>query len=374
MWSLARKILVHDRVKFFVAAAGVSVSVLLVLVQVGLYLGFMQNASNLIDRSTADIWVAGEGNENFDFALPFDEALYYRVEGTPGVELAEPMLLAFGQWKMSNGGAVGVQVVGLKENAQLLKPAPIIAGDPGRIAEVDGIIVDKSEFPKLLLERGIGERQEITGVRSRIIGLSQGLRSFTTSPFVFANMDSARAFTRQGPDKLTYALVRVARGARVEDVMARIDAIPGIQAFTKQEFSEHSRTYWSKRTGVGVGFFMTAALGVIIGLVVVGQILYNGTLEHIREYGTLKAMGARNSGIVRVILYQALISAAVGFVMGGVGALLVREGIKAAYLHVVLSPPLLVGTALLTIAMCAVAALLSITKVLRLDPATVFKG
>jgi putative ABC transport system permease protein len=81
--------------------------------------------------------------------------------------------------------------------------------------------------------------------------------------------------------------------------------------------SGRAQHYWSARTGVGAGFFTTAALGVVVGLVVVGQILYNGTLEHLREYGTLKAMGARNSAIVRVIVYQALISAVVGFVLGG---------------------------------------------------------
>src|SRR5690242_18801295 len=97
VWTLARKILLHDRVKFAVAAAGVSISVMLVLVQIGLYLGFMQNASNLIDHSTADVWVMGEGSENFDFSAPIDERAFYRVASTPGVAHAERMLLGFGQ-------------------------------------------------------------------------------------------------------------------------------------------------------------------------------------------------------------------------------------------------------------------------------------
>ena len=145
-------------------------------------------------------------------------------------------------------------------------------------------------------------------------------------------------------------------------------------AYDAPEFSARARRYWSERTGVGVGFFLTAMMGVIVGLVVVGQILYNGTLEHIREYGTMKAMGAENAAIVRVILYQALISAALGLILGGVMALLARTGLRAANLNVVLSPGLLLGTALLTAVMCSLAALLSILKVLRLDPADVFKG
>src|SRR5262249_58857843 len=158
------------------------------------------------------------------------------------------------------------------------------------------------------------------------------------------------------------------------DLRARLAASPNVDAFPSAEMSDRTRAYWSKRTGVGTGFFMTAIMGVIVGLVVVGQILYNGTLEHIKEYGTLKAMGAANGAIVRVILYQALISALVGFIAGGLMALGARAGMAAANLKVALSPGLLRATALPTAAMCTFAAVLSILKVLRLDPAVVFKG
>jgi putative ABC transport system permease protein len=115
-------------------------------------------------------------------------------------------------------------------------------------------------------------------------------------------------------------------------------------------------------------------MGIIVGLVVVGQILYNGTLEHVKEYGTLKAMGAKNGMIVGVILLQAMISAAVGFVVGGGLSFASRAAMRGANLIVALSPQLLAATAVLTALMCGAAAMLSVLKVLRLDPATVFKG
>jgi putative ABC transport system permease protein len=119
---------------------------------------------------------------------------------------------------------------------------------------------------------------------------------------------------------------------------------------------------------------MTAIMGVLVGSVVVGQILYNGTLEHLKEYGTLKAMGVPASGIVKTILYQALLSAAVGYVAGGALAAASRHGMRAANLNLVLSPGLLAATAGITVVMCMAAAVLSVLKVLRLDPASVFKG
>ena len=373
VWMLARKTLLHDRVKFAVASAGVSISVLLVLVQIGLYFGFMQNASNLIDHSRADVWVTGEASENFDFSAPLDERVYYRVLETPGVAAAERMILAFGQFRQAEGGTQGVQVVGVEKRPVLGGPWNVVAGDAGRTAEVDGIVVDQTEFGKLKVEK-LDERREISGARAKVVGLTKGIRSFTTSPFVFTNLDTARTYTRMDKDQINYVLVKAAPGTDLQALKARLDAIPHVDAYTTPEMSERTRAYWSSRTGVGAGFFTTAIMGIIVGLVVVGQILYNGTLEHVREYGTLKAMGAKNRLIVGVILVQAMISAAVGFVIGGGLSFASRAAMRGANLIVALSPQLLAATAVLTAVMCAAAALLSVLKVLRLDPATVFKG
>src|SRR4029453_9171484 len=133
MWTLARKILLHDRVKFVVAGAGVSVSVFLVLVQIGLYFGFMENASSIIDHARPDLGGASGGTENFDVAAPIDERTFYRVAETPGVARAERMILAFGQFRLADGGTQGVQVVGIESDARLMAPWNVRAGDVSRI-------------------------------------------------------------------------------------------------------------------------------------------------------------------------------------------------------------------------------------------------
>ncbi len=373
MWNLARKILLHDRIKFAVAAAGVSISVMLVLVQIGLYLGFMQNASNLIDHSKADVWVVAEGSENFDFSGPIDERAVYKVLSTPGVARVERMLLAFGQYRNADGGQQGVQVVGIEPGATMLAPWSLVGGDAARIHEPGKISVDVTEFAKLGIDQ-VGARREISGARAEVVALTKGIRSFTTSPFVFTNLDTARAYTNFPADKMTFVLVEAEPGVSPETLAERLSKLPNLDAYTTPTMSARARHYWSSRTGVGAGFFTTAALGVIVGLVVVGQILYNGTLEHLKEYGTLKAMGARNGAIVRVILYQAVISAVVGFVLGGGLAVASKAAMTKANLTVLLTPDLVGATAVLTVVMCCVAALLSVIKVLRLDPASVFKG
>jgi putative ABC transport system permease protein len=285
--------------------------------------------------------------------------------------------MSFAQAKLPDGGDLGIQVVGIETapgQLPLLAPWNVIAGDARRLAEPGAIVVDRTEYAKLKIDR-VGAVTEIAGARAEVVAMTRGIRSFTTSPIVFADLRTARSFLPQlGDEPVTYVLVKVAPGASIAAVQARIEALPHLAAYTTAQMSARTRSYWSERTGVGAGFFTTAVLGVIVGFVVVGQILYSGTLQYIREYGTLKAMGAKNSAVVRVILSQAMISAALGFAVGAPLAIAMRTAMKGANLNVALSPELYAATAVITVVMCAFAALLSIVKVLRLDPASVFKG
>jgi putative ABC transport system permease protein len=370
---LARKTLLHDPLKFAVAAAGVSVSVVLVLMQIGLYLGFMHNASNVIDNSTADIWIAGEANENFDFPGSLDERTVYRVASTPGVARAERLLLEWTQFKLSTGGVQSIELLGIERDAQLLRPWNVVSGDVDEYGAIDGIVMDQTELGKVLL-KGIGDRAEVGGLRARVVALTDGIRSFSSSPYVFTNIETARAYGRLPAEEVHYVLVRAAPGTSITDLKARLSTIPHVAVYTRAEYSASAQHFWATRTGIATGFFLTAALAVVIGLVIVGQILYNGTLEHIKEYGTLKAMGASNGAITKVIVYQALVSAVIGIGVGSVIATLVGVALKGANLIIVIPPGLYIGNGVLTLAMCCAAAIASIAKVFTLDPAAVFKG
>src|ERR1700761_1420538 len=190
MWTLARKLLLHDRLRFAVAIAGVSVSVMLVLVQVGLYFGFMDTASSVIDASTADLWVGKAGNDSFEFAAPFDERAFYKVASVPGVARSERVLMNFAQLKLETGGDLGVQIVGIEHvpgETPMLAPWNVIAGDAARLRAPNAIVVDRSESAKIKIDR-VGYQTEIAGVRAQVAAMTQGIRSFTTSPIVFTDL------------------------------------------------------------------------------------------------------------------------------------------------------------------------------------------
>ncbi|MCX6593125.1 MAG: ABC transporter permease, partial [Acidobacteria bacterium] len=151
-------------------------------------------------------------------------------------------------------------------------------------------------------------------------------------------------------------------------------AIPDVDVFTNDEMRSRTQDYWLFTTGAGVTTLMGAALGLLVGVVVVAQTIYSATVDHIREFGTLKAMGARNSYIYRVIIEQALISATMGYSLALVAGWFVAKGSETGSAAILLPPEMAVGLFFLALGMCIVASVISIRKATSIDPAMVFKG
>jgi len=221
----------------------------------------------------------------------------------------------------------------------------------------------------------IGEVFEINGHRARVVGFTHGIRSFTTSPCVFTSFRNALDYAPLHDNQTTYVLVKVAQDADIEEVRQSIlDNVDGVAVLTTKQFSRMTQNYWTFTTGAGIAILLAAVLGVIVGFVVVAQTIYATTMDHIKEFGTLKAMGAPNSYVQKVILMQAGISAGIGYVVGiTVSSFIVHFG-QPAGAPILLNWWMALVTLALTVAMCMGAALISIRKVTQLAPATVFKG
>jgi putative ABC transport system permease protein len=192
---------------------------------------------------------------------------------------------------------------------------------------------------------------------------------------VFTSFKNAQTFTGLREDQTLFILVKLTPGANVEQVRrALVDRVADVDVLTAAQFSRMTTFYWMFTTGAGVAVLIAAALGLIVGFVVVAQTIYATTMDHIREYGTLKAMGAPNSYVYKVIMKQAAISAVIGYVLGMFVSVFVVHGSQKGGAAILLPTPMAVGMFFLTLLMCVGAALVSINKVTRLDPAMVFKG
>ena len=207
----------------------------------------------------------------------------------------------------------------------------------------------------------------------RVAAVTNGIRSFTTTPFVFMDVNRARAHTGVPSGKATYLLVRLSPGAdrrsRSRSAHAEHRRRRGADP---AEFRERSRKFWLFGTGAGAALFAGALLGVIVGTVIVAQTLYSSTKEHLNEFATLRAIGSSRRYIYKVIICQALISAVIGFSIAALIGDAIVKLTAATALPIVITPGLIVGLFLLTVVMCIGSAFAAIVQVTRIDPAIVF--
>jgi putative ABC transport system permease protein len=374
MPPLAQRNLFHDKVRLTVTLTGIVFSVVLIVVQLGLFIGFTTATSNLIDHSRADLWITSKNVPYIEQGVAFSERKLYQVRAVPGIADAQKMIAQFTQWKRHDGGQESVQVVGFNVDDQLERPWNLVVGRVEDLKSPNAVILDELYKQKLGVTR-VGEVFEIGGHRARVVGFTKGIRSFTTSPYVFTSFKNAQSFTGLREDQTLFILVKLVPGANLEQVRrALVDRVADVDVLTAAQFSRMTTFYWMFTTGAGVAVLIAAALGLIVGFVVVAQTIYATTMDHIREYGTLKAMGAPNSYVYKVIMKQAAISALIGYVLGMFVSVFVVHGSQKGGAAILLPTPMAVGMFFLTLLMCVGAALVSINKVTRLDPAMVFKG
>ncbi len=371
---IAYRNLCHDRARLLVTLTGIVFAVVLVTLQCGLFLGFLSTISGVIDNSRADVWVASRGVKTFDIAMPMPESRYYEVLSVPGAARAARMVVDFAFWKKPGGGQESIEIVAVDLDSGMGGPWNLVRGDIRVLDAPDSVIVDQLYLDKLGIG-SMGQEAEIIASRARVMGFTRGIRSFTTSPYVFTAYRNGQRYSRFSQAEITYVLVKAAPGVAPKELARRInERVANVDAYTTADFSHKTRMYWMMSTGAGAALLLAAVLGFIVGMVVVAQTLYATTMDHLPEFATLKAMGAPDAYITRILATQALISAVFGYGLGMGLCLLLTELRKYGDAVVILPLPVACGIFILTLVMCLGASLLSIRKIMRIDPAVVFRG
>lgn len=391
MVSIARKNLFQDLPRFIVAQAGIMFSVGLVTIQIGILNGFTRSSTVLIENADADIWVTSEELRHLALTLPLEYKQLAEAKEVEGVDRAEPLIAQSTVWRDKSNQIAPIRIIGFNPEDTLFRPRTLLEGTLKDIQQPYKIFVDQADL-KLLDVSAVGDRAEIGSYEGEIKGITTGTRSIVASPYIFTSLPNATAYLNSPiakpdetppdpPDltdqnRITYILVKAKSGENLSDLKDRLEkALPGTKAFTQSELTELTQTYWQQSTGVGYILGLGAVVGIVVGTVVVGQILYSSVTDHLREFGTMKAMGSSDWYIYRVILEQALWMAVLGYLPGmglclGLGA----WTIQAQAIQILISPATAAGVFVVTVAMCSGAAIFAIQKVTRLDPALVFKS
>ena len=372
MVDLASKILWHDKTRFLITVSGVGFAVALVFVRVGLFRGLLSNASVTIDHIDADLWVTARNTPNVDFSNTFPEALVQRVRSVPGVAAADNLIVWFATVALPSGVRENAVIYAVEDFARWGLPWKVLEGDPRDLRRGKYVMLDDSATRRFGAFK-VGDYREFLGQRLKVIGRTAEARSFTTNPIAFVDYRVAQSLDRQElKNRTTYVVVKLAPGADKAAVAAEIARrLPYNNVRGRAEWGDRSRAYWTDNTGLGLNMVMTVFLGCLVGVVVVAQTLYTSTMEHIKEFGTVKAIGGSNLDIYRILGKQAAISAALGFALGAAMAYALRPLMAGIDLKLIISPTMAVGVLLGTLLLCLAA---SFGTVAKLDPAIVFRG
>jgi putative ABC transport system permease protein len=373
IFTLGFRNLFRDRIRLVATLVGIIFAIVLVTVQLGLFLGFQRMVTTMIDHAQADLWIGPAETQSFEATSLLDGRQRFRALSIEGVVDVAPVMMAFTYWRKPDGRSLTpVFLVGVEIGTGGLQPWSIVAGSVGELAAAEAVAVDQTYFERLGV-RALGDYAEIADNKVRVAAVTQGIRSFATTPYVFASLNHARAWMRAPPSSASYFMVRVAPGANVNAIRQKLAAdLSDAEVLTPDEFRRRSKSYWLFGTGAGAALFGSALLGLVVGTVIVGQTLYSSTKDHLAEFATLRAIGSSRRYIYKVILWQALLSAVIGFsIAAGIGLLLARASIYTA-LPIVMTPMLFAGLFVLTLAMCAISAISAIVVVTRIDPVMVF--
>ncbi len=373
---LATRLAFHNRARLLATLFGVVFSAYLTLAETALYIGMMENATSIIRHSGADLWVASKGVQNFDFAKPFPDERLKLVQGRAELSWAKPISLSWGFLKLPDGAQELVEIIGYDPAAPVGGPWDMASGAPGDVGGGKNMIVDESAAQRLG-ELRLGSPWELNDRSIKLVGLSRSAKTFTTAPIVFTSYALAQDMTPDVSRQAAAAYIAIklrnpADGERVAKALRR--DLPDNEILTTSAFVERTILYWTVQTGMGAAFCLTAVLGLVVGAGTIGQTVFANTMEHLREFATLKAMGATARDLNTIILAQAAIDASLGFWIATPLALLSKAPLEKTGVTLAVDLKLIAALFCVTLAIALAAAYFSIRRVQNLDPATVFRS
>jgi putative ABC transport system permease protein len=378
MSFVALRMLTGDRAKYFGLVFAIAFCTFLLQNQSSIFANIMRRtASQILDVTDAEVWVMDPRTEYWEQTKPLKDTDLNRVRGVPGVLWAVRLFKGNPVARTLDGKFAVSILIGLDDATLAGAPREMLLGSWERLREPHSIVVDEAGyvllFPGEPLE--LGRTLEMNDHRVTIVGISNARAPFQSLPVMHARYSEAVNFLGRERTELSFVLARPAAGVSPEELTARIASTTGLRARTTEEFTWDSIRYYLRNTGIPVNFGITIMVALVVGTVVAGQTFYLFTLENLKQFGALKAMGVTNARLVGMILLQASSAASLGFSLGtGMAAVffeffrrqLATRGIVLMWESVGLA-----GVAILFVTL--VASLLSIRRVLVLEPATIFR-
>lgn len=377
---IAWKMLTGDLTKYVAIVFGVAFGTLLIAQQSSIFVGLMRRTSStILDVTEADLWVLDKRGENTDEIRPLPSNRLYQVRGVDGVDWAVQLYKGLVRVRLDNGSFRQAILIGIDDATLVGAPRKLWLGSLTDLRRPDGVFVDKAGYDLMFPGQPIelGRTLEMNDRRAVIVGICEAHAPFQTFPVVYTRYNQATRYAPRERNITSFLLAKAKPGQSVTQVCQRITASTGMQALPSDEFFWFNIGYYIRSTGIPVNFGITVALGFIVGAAIAGQTFYLFTIENLKQFGSLKAMGVSNWRILKMILLQALLVGLMGYSIGlGMAAAFfeVMERSGQADLRGMYVPWQVMGLTGIAVGMIvAIASILSARKVLVLEPAVVFK-
>jgi putative ABC transport system permease protein len=382
---IALKMLTGDRSKYFGIVFGVAFASLLIAHQVSIFIGIMSRTTYLLQNvREGEVWVMDPNVRYTDEVIGLSENDLSRVRGVDGVAWAVKFYrgsvrarLAEGNSPQAKGDFRGAILLGVDDSTLTGVPRKMLMGSYEDLKKTNAVIIDEAGYNYLWPNQPlrIGQELELTDHRAKLVGICDAGQPFVSQPIFFTRYSEAMAMSPPERRLLSFIIVEPKSGITPEALAKRIHEATGLQAVTREQFKWKTIGFYLAYTGIPFNFGITILLGFVVGIAIAGQTFYLFTLENLKQFGALKAMGTSNFRIVGMVLVQAAVVGIIGY---GIGMGLVAVFFEATQNQIHLKGftmiwQVMAGTAVAVIFIVLMASLLSIRKVLLLEPAVVFR-
>lgn len=379
MIAIALRMLTFDTAKYLGLVFTVAFSTFLIAQQASVFSSLMaRTTSQIRDVPDASIWVAHPEHRYIDDIKPMPETALTAVRGVEGVKWAVRLYRGLSRARAEDGTFRTCITMGVDDATLIGLPRKMALGKAADLRGQDAIFLDRFGydffFPGRPLE--LGAVLELNDRRARVAGIIDSSAPFVTFPVIYARYSLALTFAGQERNTLSLVLAEPQDGLDAAEVAGRIRAATGLSAMTAEAFGWQTIWFYVRNTGIPVNFGVIIAVGILVGVVVTAQTLYLFTLDNLRQYAALKAIGVRDAVIGGLVLLQSGVVGVLGFGFGAamcVSFFFFTQDMP----HLrgfIARPETLAGTGVLMALIVLAASGLSLRRVITLEPATVFRG
>lgn len=375
MWNTALHFMTYDKAKLIGILCGIVISIFLIGAQLGILNNILDMSLGIVKGNKEYIYAVDKKSTSSTSLVNVDKRVGNELQSIPGVDKVYPVVVAGGTTKFKSGGTAMAQIIGVQY--------PEMAGAPAFYTH-ETVLNDLQNEGAVIIDAGdvenmenikIGEHFTLNDKRVFVSGMSvnnTGLGQYN----IITTVERARQLSGFSTNSVSAFLIKSTStdSAKIRDVVNGINkTIPSVKAYTGEDFSEVSIEYVKNASGIVANFYLMIGFSLLTGIIIVGLTMFSSVNDHIRDYGTIKAIGGSNFLIAKLILRQAMIYAAMGF-LASLGLLYGLQVAMAAVNQVIVySPALLIGLFLVTLAISLIGNIFSMRKIFKLEPVQIFR-